>query len=82
MRLKNPITLSLVLLIMALVGLSYWAATWMMDGFWHESLIKREEDKAQAISLALENQISALSRQAQTVARLATDHQCGRNRLP
>lgn len=74
MRLKNPITLSLVLLIMALVGLSYWAATWMMDSFLHESLIKREEDKARAISLALENQISALSRQAQTVARLATDH--------
>lgn len=74
MRLKNPITVSLVLLIMALVGVSYWAATLMMDSFLHESLIKREEDKARAISLALENQIAALSKQAQTIAKLTSDH--------
>ena len=80
MKLKNPITVALVLLIALLAVLSYWATSWVTNDSLHQALIKREEEKAHAISLALENLIAAQNTQAQITARLTVHrHSLGRN---
>ena len=70
MKLKNPITLALVLLIAFLSALSFWLASWVTHDLLQDNLIKREEDKARSIGLALENLITAQNRLAQNTARL------------
>ena len=73
MQLKNPITVALVSLIACMAVLAFWAASWVTNDLLHESLHKREEEKARAISLALENLIAAQNKQTQITARLTAN---------
>jgi signal transduction histidine kinase/ActR/RegA family two-component response regulator len=70
MKLKNPITVALVSLIACMAVLAFWAASWVTSDLLQDSLHKREEEKARAISLALENLIAAQNKQTQITARL------------
>ena len=80
MKLKNPITVALVVLFALLAMLSYWTATWVTNDLLYVSLDKREEEKLNSISLALVNLIEAQNIQAQITARLtANRNSLGRN---
>lgn len=59
MKIKNPITVALVVLFALLAMLSYWTATWVTNDLLYVSLDKREEEKLNSISLALVNLIEA-----------------------
>ncbi len=60
-RRRNHLRLALMLLIIGLVAVSYWASTWVAGNLLSQSLTRRAEEKAQTVSLALESLIAAQS---------------------
>lgn len=77
MKIKNPITVSLILLIAALSAITHWSSVWITDDLLQETMDKREADKASAVSKLLENLLLSESKQVQLATRLTAN----RNRL-
>jgi len=76
-KIKNPITVSLILLIAALSAITHWSSVWITDDLLQETMDKREADKASAVSKLLENLLLSESKQVQLATRLTAN----RNRL-
>ena len=70
MKIKNPITLSLILLIALSSVISHWSNVWVTADLLHETLNKREADKASAVSKLMENLLLSQASQVQLTARL------------
>ena len=64
-KIKNPITVSLILLIAALSAITHWSSVWITDDLLQETMDKREADKASAVSKLLENLLLSESKQVQ-----------------
>ena len=77
MKIKNPITVSLILLIAALSAITHWSSVWITDDLLQETMDKREADKASAVSKLLENILLSESKQVQLATRMTAN----RNRL-
>lgn len=72
-RRRNHLRLALMLLIIGLVAVSYWASTWVAGNLLSQSLTRRAEEKAQTVSLALESLIAAQNRHLQITASLTAN---------
>ncbi|MBL8429021.1 MAG: response regulator [Dechloromonas sp.] len=73
MTIKYPITLSLALLIAALSLAAHWSSVMITDDLLQETLIKRETDKAVAVSKLLENLLLTETKRIELAARLTAN---------
>ncbi len=73
MKIKNPITLSLILLIAVLSAITHWSSVWITDDLLHETMDRREADKAGAVSKLLESLLLSQSRQVVLTSRLTAN---------